>query len=72
MDVTTPALDAMFPPESLPPGFTMSLCLFINPVTCADVPTFETNSEYLFWDAVHPTTDGHRVLGQYLYDTLQQ
>ena len=72
MDVSTPALDAMFPPESLPPGFKMSLCLFINPATCADAPTFETNSEYLFWDAVHPTTDGHRLLGQYLYDTLQQ
>ena len=72
MDLTTPALDAMFPPESLPPGFKMSLCLFINPATCADVPTFETNSEYLFWDVVHPTTDGHRLLGQYLFDTLQQ
>jgi phospholipase/lecithinase/hemolysin len=72
MDVTTPALDAMFPPESLPPGFKMSLCLFIDPVTCADVPTFETNSAFLFWDVVHPTTDAHRILGQYLYDTLQQ
>ncbi len=72
MDLTTPALDAMFPPENLPPGFKMSLCLFINPVTCADVPTFETNSQYLFWDAVHPTTDGHYILGQYLYYVLQQ
>lgn len=72
MDVTTPALDAMFPPEYLPPGFRMSLCLFINPATCADVPTFETNSQYLFWDVVHPTTDGHRLLGQYMFDLLQQ
>jgi phospholipase/lecithinase/hemolysin len=72
MDVTTPALDAMFPPEYLPPGFRMSLCLFIDPATCADVPTFETNWRYLFWDAVHPTTDGHWLLGQYMYDLLQQ
>ena len=72
MDRTTPALDAMFPPENLPPGFKMSLCLFINPVTCADVPTFQTNSGYLFWDVVHPTTDAHRVLGEHLYAALQQ
>jgi phospholipase/lecithinase/hemolysin len=70
MDLSTPALDVMFPPASLPPGFRMSLCLFIDPATCADVPTFETSSRYLFWDVVHPTTDGHRVLGQHLYDEL--
>jgi phospholipase/lecithinase/hemolysin len=72
MDLSTPALDVMFPPETLPPGFRMSLCLFIDPATCVDVPTFNTNSAFLFWDVVHPTTDGHRVLGQYLYDELQR
>ena len=72
MDLSTPALDVMFPPASLPPGFRMSLCLFIDPATCADVPTFDANSAFLFWDVVHPTTDGHRVLGQHLYDELQR
>ena len=72
MDRSTPALDVMFPPANLPPGFRMSLCLFIGPATCADVPTFETNSAFLFWDVVHPTTDAHRVLGQFLYDELQR
>jgi phospholipase/lecithinase/hemolysin len=50
----------------------MSLGLFIDPATCADVPTFQTNSQFLFWDVAHPTTDGHRVRGQYLYDELQR
>jgi phospholipase/lecithinase/hemolysin len=72
MDRSTPALDVMFPPETLPPGFRMSLCLFIDPATCVDAPTFNTNAAFLFWDVVHPTTDGHRVLGQYLYDELQR
>lgn len=72
MDLATPALDEFFPPEELPAGFRMSLCLFIGPATCADVPSFETNSRFLFWDVVHPTSDAHRILGQYLYDELQR
>lgn len=72
MDRSTPALDVLFPPEYLPSGFRMSLCLFIDPATCVDAPTFDTNSAFLFWDVVHPTTDAHRVLGQYLYDELQR
>lgn len=72
MNSTIPALDVFFPPEYLPPGFRMSLCLFIDPATCQDVPFFETNAQYLFWDVVHPTTDAHRVLAQHVYDALRQ
>lgn len=71
MDATTPALDVLFPPELFPPGFTMSVCLFFNPVTCADVPTFDMHGAYLFWDIIHPTTDVHRIVGQRVYDALQ-
>ena len=74
MDLTTPALDALFPPGSLPPpyppGFLMSACLFIAPATCADAPTFDVGQQFLYWDILHPTTAGHRVLGEYLYRAL--
>jgi phospholipase/lecithinase/hemolysin len=70
MDRTMPALDVFFPPEFLPPGFRMSLCLFINPATCADVPTFDTGARYLFWDAVHPTTEAYQVLAEHIYNGL--
>jgi len=70
MDKTTPALDVFYPPVLFPPGFMMSLCLFINPATCLDVPTFDTGSQFLFWDAVHPTTAAHRVLAKHLFNSL--
>jgi phospholipase/lecithinase/hemolysin len=72
MDRTTPALDALFPvlPPPYPPGFHMSACLFIDPATCADVPTFDVGEQFMFWDIVHPTTAVHRVLGEYLYQSL--
>jgi phospholipase/lecithinase/hemolysin len=71
MDRTTPALDVLFPPEVLPPGFRMSLCLFIDPATCADVPTFDVGENFMFWDIVHPTTAVHRLIGDYLFQSLQ-
>jgi phospholipase/lecithinase/hemolysin len=76
MDRMTPALDVLFPPDILnfPPEFRMSLCLFIDPGTCADVPTppgFNVGSAFLFWDAVHPTTEAHRILADYIYSGLQ-
>ena len=67
----TPALDALFPPSLFPPGFKMSICLFVDPSTCADAPTFNVGLQYLFWDSVHPTTGVHEVLGQLLYDVLE-
>ena len=67
MNQVVPALDALFPP-----GFHMSACLFIDPVTCADVPFFDVGDQFLFWDIVHPTTAAHRVLGDYLFQLLVQ
>lgn len=69
MNTTLPALDAFFPPELFPPGFRMSLCLYIGSATCADAPTFYLPAPgYLFWDSVHPTTDVHKLLGRHMYD----
>lgn len=76
MDRQTPALDALIPPGSLPapypPGFPMSTCLFVAPVLCADVPTFDVGQQFVFWDIVHPTTAAHRVLGEFMYHALAQ
>jgi phospholipase/lecithinase/hemolysin len=74
MDRTTPALDFLIPPGSLPPpyppGFEMSTCLFVDPASCVDAPTFDVGQRFLFWDIVHPTTAAHRVLGNFLYAAL--
>jgi phospholipase/lecithinase/hemolysin len=64
---TTPAIDTLFPP-TFPPH---SVCLFTNPATCPDVPTFDVDSKFLFWDAEHPTTSADKLLSQYVYDALQ-
>jgi phospholipase/lecithinase/hemolysin len=74
MNRQVPALAALFPPGSLPPpyppDFQMAACLFIDPGTCADVPTFDVGDQFLFWDIVHPTTAAYKVLGDYLYQAL--
>ena len=67
IDETTPALDAFFPPSLFPPGFRMSFCVF-SPATCLDVPTFNVGLQYKFWDAVHATTEVHRVVGEAMYE----
>ena len=69
IDETTPALDVFFPPASLPPGFRMSLCIFAA-ATCQDVPTFDVGLQYLFWDAIHPTTEVHRLVGEAMYKAV--
>ena len=69
MNMTIPALETL--PPATPPGVPWSLCLFINPATCADVPNFDVGEPFLFWDALHPTTAAHRSLGRYLYDQLR-
>jgi phospholipase/lecithinase/hemolysin len=76
MNQQIPALSFLFPPGSLPsppfpPNFPMALCLFINPATCVDAPLNDPSAQFFaFWDAVHPSTAAHRVLGQYLFDSL--
>jgi phospholipase/lecithinase/hemolysin len=77
MNQVVPALETLFLPGTFPsppypPGFHISACLFIDPVTCADAPTFNVGNAFLFWDIVHPTTAAHRVLGDYLFQLLVQ
>jgi phospholipase/lecithinase/hemolysin len=50
-----------------------AVCLFTNPALCPDVPSelFNSNLGYVFWDIVHPTTEAHRMLGDYLYEQLE-
>jgi phospholipase/lecithinase/hemolysin len=74
MNLVIPALDVLFPPGTLPPpyppDFHMSACLFIDPATCLPAPTFDVGDQFLFWDVVHPTTEAHRVLGEYVYQRV--
>lgn len=49
-------------------------CLFVNPATCPNVaPELLGTAElgFLFWDIVHPTTEAHHRLSDYLYQLLQ-
>jgi phospholipase/lecithinase/hemolysin len=62
VDLATPALE-MFAPGA-------SACLFTNPATCPDVPTFDVSPAYFYWDAEHPTTTVHRLLGRVMYEAL--
>jgi thermolabile hemolysin len=58
-----PALDALVPPKpGLPPT---SMCLFLAPDTCPNV-RFDVGTQFLFWDAEHPTTAVHRLLAEYI------
>jgi phospholipase/lecithinase/hemolysin len=48
-------------------------CLFTNPATCPDVSSeFELVDPYIFWDAEHPTTLVHGLLGRAMFEALQQ
>jgi phospholipase/lecithinase/hemolysin len=49
-------------------------CLFVAPRHCPDVDTkyFNMPLGFLFWDVVHPTTEAHHYLADYLYEQLLQ
>jgi phospholipase/lecithinase/hemolysin len=50
-----------------------SQCLFIDPSSCPDVDAtyyFNMPLGSLFWDVVHPTTEAHHYLADYLYKQL--
>jgi phospholipase/lecithinase/hemolysin len=48
-------------------------CLFTDPMTCPDVSSeFDLAATYIFWDAEHPTTLVHGLLGQAMFEALQQ
>ena len=72
MNKTIPAIEVLFPPDpTLPPGFPMSACLFIDPITCEDSPVpFNIPLNFAFWDVVHPTTEAHWYLAEYLKSSL--
>jgi phospholipase/lecithinase/hemolysin len=68
INTTLPALDALLPAApGQPPA---SMCVFLNPATCQDVPTFDVGLQFLFWDAEHPTTDVHQQLAAYIASQL--
>jgi phospholipase/lecithinase/hemolysin len=71
-EVTTPALALLVPPP-FPFGVPTYQCLWVLAAACQDV-NFDVAGQLglpvLFWDIVHPTTDAHRVLGEYMYDQL--
>lgn len=69
-NVTIPALDVLVP--TTPPSVPTSLCIFVNPSACPNVPTFAVSPSFYYWDAVHPTTAAHAFIGRYLHDVLQQ
>ena len=68
-----PRLESQVPALALlgPPGTVV--CLFVDPSLCQDVPPTLFNRldlGFLFWDIVHPTTEVHSILGDYVYDRL--
>src|SRR5262245_21159482 len=68
-NVTVPALDVLVPSPGPVPT---SLCIFVNPAACPNVPTFTVSPAFFFWDAEHPTTAAHARIGRHVYDVLQQ
>jgi len=69
MNLTTPAIDVMFPTPWTP--YPLSLCLFVDPSTCPDVPTFGAGADNFYCDVVHPTSTLHQALAEYLYERLR-
>jgi phospholipase/lecithinase/hemolysin len=74
MNAYVPALDVLLPPMDPVTPIPMSACLFVQPSACRDVPggSFDTPGTFLFWDVVHPTTDVHRQVSDYMYDHLRR
>jgi phospholipase/lecithinase/hemolysin len=58
-----PALDVLVGPGA-------SVCLFTDPSTCQNTPTFSVGLDFLFWDAEHPTTAAHRRLAEHIYGLM--
>lgn len=56
--------------EFLAPGQGAATCLFTNPATCVDVAQPAFMPPFLFWDAMHPTTQVHGVIGTAMFAAL--
>jgi phospholipase/lecithinase/hemolysin len=56
--------------EILSPG--SSACLFIGSETCPDIPgpVFNADLGFVFWDILHPTTQAHRDMANYMMSKL--
>ena len=67
-NTTVPALDALFPPQ--PGQLPMSLCINVDPGACQDVPTFDVDPRFVFWDTQHLTTRIHRLIAERIHETL--
>jgi phospholipase/lecithinase/hemolysin len=67
LEPAAPALVVFAPTQ---PGLVA--CLFTNPASCTDAPPalFNAFFGFLFWDIVHPTTETHKYLADYMYDQL--
>jgi phospholipase/lecithinase/hemolysin len=63
MNTLVPALETFGYPG-------LSFCLFTNPATCRDVPSFKVDPSYFYWDAEHPTATVHKLLGDKMYEAL--
>jgi phospholipase/lecithinase/hemolysin len=62
------ALDALFPPQ--PGQLPMSLCITVDPGACQDVPTFDVDPSFVFWDVQHLTTQAHHLIAERLRERL--
>jgi phospholipase/lecithinase/hemolysin len=68
INTTVPAMDALLPAQS--GEAPASHCLFIDPATCRDVPTFDVGWRHFYWDAEHPTTAVHALMSRHLFTML--
>ncbi len=71
MDAHRPLIAEYF--DGLPYPYPMEACLFIHPSACVDADPILFNGRFgsIFWDIVHPTTEAHHFLGDYMYRKLE-
>ena len=70
-EASVPLVDVLLPPAPGQP-FPNSFCLFIDPTTCPQVPTFAADQKFLFWDAGHPTTAVHERVAEHLIGPVRK
>ena len=57
--------------EVLAPGTGAIDCLLRAPLTCPDVALDAPLPPLMFWDALHPSTQAHELLGRAMFDSLR-
>ncbi|HRO59023.1 MAG TPA: SGNH/GDSL hydrolase family protein [Burkholderiaceae bacterium] len=65
---------AAMPPatELLAPGSGASDCLLRDPATCPDVDLSAQLPPLMFWDALHPSTHAHELVGRAMFDSVRR